>query len=96
MLGRWLQLRVSDLSKCRDYHRRHRVCKSHSKTPNLLVRGQEQRFCKQRSRFHLLVEFDEEKRSCRQRLDGHNRRRRRLPLEGLFCPPKSVICRQQG
>ncbi|KAG6472178.1 squamosa promoter-binding-like protein 16 [Zingiber officinale] len=67
----------TDLSKCREYHRRHKVCEVHSKTPVVTVGGQEQRFCQQCSRFHLLVEFDEVKRSCRKRLDGHNRRRRK-------------------
>ncbi|KAI0524603.1 hypothetical protein KFK09_003980 [Dendrobium nobile] len=67
----------NDLSNCREYHRRHKVCEVHSKTPIVLVGGQEQRFCQQCSRFHLLVEFDEVKRSCRKRLDGHNRRRRK-------------------
>ncbi|XP_072992371.1 squamosa promoter-binding-like protein 16 isoform X1 [Typha latifolia] len=67
----------ADLSKCRDYHRRHKVCEVHSKTPIVMVGGREQRFCQQCSRFHLLVEFDEVKRSCRKRLDGHNRRRRK-------------------
>ncbi|KAJ3671857.1 hypothetical protein LUZ60_007936 [Juncus effusus] len=67
----------SDLSNCRDYHRRHKVCETHSKTPIVLVGGKEQRFCQQCSRFHMLTEFDEIKRSCRKRLDGHNRRRRK-------------------
>ncbi|GJM92036.1 hypothetical protein PR202_ga08463 [Eleusine coracana subsp. coracana] len=67
---------TADLSKCRDYHRRHKVCEAHSKTP-VVVNGQQQRFCQQCSRFHLLGEFDEVKRSCRKRLDGHNRRRRK-------------------
>ncbi|PKA55538.1 Squamosa promoter-binding-like protein 18 [Apostasia shenzhenica] len=67
----------SDLRGCRDYHRRHKVCEIHSKTPVVIVGGQEQRFCQQCSRFHLLMEFDEVKRSCRKRLDGHNRRRRK-------------------
>nr|AGI62057.1 SQUAMOSA promoter-binding-like 9 [Erycina pusilla] len=67
----------NDLSHCREYHRRHKVCEVHSKTPIVLVGGQEQRFCQQCSRFHLLAEFDEVKRSCRKRLDGHNRRRRK-------------------
>nr|CAD1839055.1 unnamed protein product [Ananas comosus var. bracteatus] len=71
----------ADLSKCREYHRRHKVCEAHSKTPVVLVGGQEQRFCQQCSRFHLLVEFDEVKRSCRKRLDGHNRRRRKPQLD---------------
>ncbi|KAK8960152.1 Squamosa promoter-binding-like protein 16 [Platanthera guangdongensis] len=68
---------INDLSSCREYHRRHKVCEVHSKTPIVLVGGQEQRFCQQCSRFHLLAEFDEVKRSCRKRLDGHNRRRRK-------------------
>ncbi|KAL0538271.1 hypothetical protein IC582_027283 [Cucumis melo] len=67
----------SDLSKCRDYHRRHKVCELHSKTPKVTICGQEQRFCQQCSRFHSLAEFDDRKRSCRKRLDGHNRRRRK-------------------
>lgn len=79
----------ADLSRCRDYHRRHKVCEAHSKTPVVTVAGQQQRFCQQCSRFHLLGEFDEVKRSCRKRLDGHNRRRRKpqpdpLNPAGLF------------
>ncbi|XP_022725918.1 squamosa promoter-binding-like protein 16 [Durio zibethinus] len=74
---------TADLSKCRDYHRRHKVCEVHSKTPKVTVRGQEQRFCQQCSRFHSLVEFDEGKRSCRKRLDGHNRRRRKPQPDSL-------------
>ncbi|KAL0906748.1 hypothetical protein M5K25_025266 [Dendrobium thyrsiflorum] len=71
----------SDLSSCKEYHRRHKVCELHSKTPVVMVGGQEQRFCQQCSRFHLLMEFDEVKRSCRKRLDGHNRRRRKPQVE---------------
>ncbi|KAM7487117.1 hypothetical protein LguiB_024601 [Lonicera macranthoides] len=67
----------SDLSQCREYHRRHKVCEAHSKTPKVTIGGREQRFCQQCSRFHSLEEFDEGKRSCRKRLDGHNRRRRK-------------------
>ncbi|KAL6011577.1 hypothetical protein ACLOJK_002025 [Asimina triloba] len=40
----------SDLSNCRDYHKRHKVCEVHAKTPMVLVGGQEQRFCQQCSR----------------------------------------------
>ncbi|XP_023519233.1 squamosa promoter-binding-like protein 13A [Cucurbita pepo subsp. pepo] len=77
----------SDLSNCRDYHRRHKVCELHSKTPQVTIAGLNQRFCQQCSRFHSLEEFDEGKRSCRKRLDGHNRRRRKpqtdlLPRSG--------------
>ncbi|XP_022776224.1 squamosa promoter-binding-like protein 13A [Durio zibethinus] len=67
----------SDLRNCRDYHRRHKVCELHSKTAQVMIKGQKQRFCQQCSRFHSLEEFDEGKRSCRKRLDGHNRRRRK-------------------
>ncbi|XP_062030505.1 squamosa promoter-binding-like protein 13A [Rosa rugosa] len=73
----------SDLSTCRDYHRRHKVCELHSKTPMVTINGQKQRFCQQCSRFHSLEEFDEGKRSCRKRLDGHNRRRRKPQPEPL-------------
>lgn len=40
----------SDLSNCRDYHRRHKVCELHSKTPQVMICGQKQRFCQQCSR----------------------------------------------
>lgn len=77
---------TSDLNQCREYHRRHKVCERHSKTPVVLVGGKEQRFCQQCSRFHALEEFDEVKRSCRKRLDGHNRRRRKKQPETFYMP----------
>lgn len=43
----------SDLNNCRDYHRRHKVCELHSKTPQVLINGQKQRFCQQCSRYKL-------------------------------------------
>lgn len=78
----------ADLRLCRDYHRRHKVCEIHSKTPKVIIGGRDQRFCQQCSRFHSLVEFDEGKRSCRKRLDGHNRRRRK--------PQPSPVSRNSG
>ncbi|PSS07658.1 Squamosa promoter-binding-like protein [Actinidia chinensis var. chinensis] len=73
----------ADLSSCREYHRRHKVCERHSKTAVVTIVGNKQRFCQQCSRFHSLEEFDEGKRSCRKRLDGHNRRRRKPQPEPL-------------
>lgn len=58
-------------------HKRHKVCKVHSKTAVVIVNGIEQRFRRQCSRFHLLCEVDDGKRSCRKRLAGHNERRRK-------------------
>ncbi|KAL8549238.1 hypothetical protein ACS0TY_008185 [Phlomoides rotata] len=66
-----------DLSSSKDYHKRHKVCDVHSKTPVVTVNGIQQRFCQQCSRFQVLAEFDEGKRSCRKRLAGHNERRRK-------------------
>jgi len=43
-----------DLSSCKDYHKRHKVCEVHSKTATVIVNGIEQRFCQQCSR---LVKF---------------------------------------
>ena len=43
----------ADLSKCRDYHRRHKVCEVHSKTLVVVVAGREMRFCQQCSRYIL-------------------------------------------
>ncbi|XP_027338408.1 squamosa promoter-binding-like protein 13A [Abrus precatorius] len=85
----------SDLSNCRDYHRRHKVCELHSKTPEVTIGGLKQRFCQQCSRFHSLEEFDERKRSCRKRLDGHNRRRRKPQPEPLT-RPGSFLSNYQG
>ncbi|KAL0421582.1 UNVERIFIED_CONTAM: Teosinte glume architecture 1 [Sesamum latifolium] len=86
----------ADLSLCRDYHRRHKVCEIHSKTPKVTIGGREQRFCQQCSRFHSLVEFDEGKRSCRKRLDGHNRRRRKPQPDSLNRNSGLVFSNQQG
>ncbi|TYI94018.1 hypothetical protein E1A91_D02G174900v1 [Gossypium mustelinum] len=87
---------TADLSKCRDYHRRHKVCEVHSKTPKVSIRGQEQRFCQQCSSFHSLVEFDEGKRSCRKRLDGHNRRRRKPQPNALTVNSGSLLSNPPG
>ncbi|RDX63790.1 Squamosa promoter-binding-like protein 1, partial [Mucuna pruriens] len=73
----------ADLSKAKDYHRRHKVCEMHSKASKALVGNAMQRFCQQCSRFHLLQEFDEGKRSCRRRLAGHNKRRRKTNHEAI-------------
>lgn len=75
-----------DLSKSKDYHRRHKVCEFHSKATKALVGKQMQRFCQQCSRFHPLAEFDEGKRSCRRRLAGHNKRRRKTQAEDTTSP----------
>lgn len=86
----------SDLNQCRDYHRRHKVCEFHSKTPKVTIGGREQRFCQQCSRFHSLGEFDDGKRSCRKRLDSHNRRRRKPPSESISVSPGTFLPNQQG
>nr|AVV48336.1 squamosa promoter binding-like protein [Litchi chinensis] len=76
-----------DLSSAKDYHRKHRVCESHSKSPKVMVGGLERRFCQQCSRFHGLSEFDEKKRSCRRRLSDHNARRRKPQPEAVRLNP---------
>ncbi|XP_020193583.2 uncharacterized protein [Aegilops tauschii subsp. strangulata] len=83
----------ADLSNCRDYYLRHKVCQAHSKTPLAVVAGREMRFCQKCSRFHLLAEFDEAKRSCRKQLDGHNRRRRKPRVDSM--DPWSFMTTQQ-
>ncbi|CAI9783406.1 unnamed protein product [Fraxinus pennsylvanica] len=65
-----------DLALAKDYHRHHRICENHSKSPKVIVAGMERRF-------HGLSKFDDKKRSCRRRLSDHNARRRRLQ-------PKSI------
>lgn len=86
----------ADLSKFRDYYRRHRVCERHSKTPLVTIGGKEQRFCQQCSRFQAIGEFDEKKRSCRKRLDGHNRRRRKPQPEAFHVSSGSFWSNHQG
>ncbi|KAI7752755.1 hypothetical protein M8C21_026837 [Ambrosia artemisiifolia] len=70
-----------DLSSAKEYHRKHKVCESHSKSPKVIVAGLERRFCQQCSRFQSMSEFDEDKRSCRKRLSDHNARRRKPQYE---------------
>lgn len=72
-----------DLSMAKEYHRKHRVCDSHSKCPKVIIGGVERRFCQQCSRFHGLSEFDGKKRSCRRRLCDHNARRRKPQQETI-------------
>ena len=40
-----------DLTRVKDYHRKHRVCEAHTKSPRVIVAGQERRFCQQCSRW---------------------------------------------
>nr|AGP03033.1 SQUAMOSA promoter binding protein-like protein 10 [Arabis alpina] len=81
-----------DLSSAKDYHRKHRVCESHSKCSKVIVGGLERRFCQQCSRLHAVSEFDGKKRSCRKRLSHHNARRRKP--QGVF-PLNRVFDRKQ-
>lgn len=80
----------ADLSTAKEYHRKHRVCDTHSKSPKVIIRGVEHRFCQQCSRFHTLSEFDEKKRSCRKRLSEHNARRRKPPPETIRFNPTGL------
>ncbi|TMW90167.1 hypothetical protein EJD97_016122 [Solanum chilense] len=72
---------TADMADAKPYHRRHKVCEFHSKSPIVLISGLQKRFCQQCSRFHLLAEFDDAKRSCRRRLAGHNERRRKITYD---------------
>ncbi|KAF2613757.1 hypothetical protein F2Q70_00008306 [Brassica cretica] len=72
---------TADMSRAKQYHKRHKVCEFHAKAPVVRISGGYQRFCQQCSRFHDLREFDEAKRSCRRRLAGHNERRRKSTNE---------------
>ncbi|XP_020599978.1 squamosa promoter-binding-like protein 12 isoform X2 [Phalaenopsis equestris] len=80
----------TDLTSAKDYHRKHRVCEKHSKSPRVIVAGQERRFCQQCSRFHDLSEFDQKKRSCRRRLSDHNARRRKAQPETISFNPSRL------
>lgn len=47
----------ADLSKAKDYHRRHKVCEMHSKASKALIGNQMQRFCQQCSRSVLVYSW---------------------------------------
>lgn len=47
----------ADLSSSKEYHRRHKVCEVHSKTPEVSINGHKQRFCQQCSRYAFIVLF---------------------------------------
>ncbi|TKY47775.1 Squamosa promoter-binding protein 12 [Spatholobus suberectus] len=79
-----------DLSSAKDYHRKHRVCETHSKSPKVIISGLERRFCQQCSRFHALSEFDDKKRSCRRRLSDHNSRRRKPQPDTMQLNPSAL------
>lgn len=85
-----------DLSSAKEYHRKHRVCESHSKCSKVVVGGLERRFCQQCSRFHSLSEFDEKKRSCRKRLSDHNARRRKPQHETIHFKSTSMSSIYEG
>lgn len=44
-----------DLSSAKGYHRKHRVCETHSKSPLVVIAGLERRFCQQCSRLNLFT-----------------------------------------
>ncbi|EFJ44308.1 hypothetical protein VOLCADRAFT_64981, partial [Volvox carteri f. nagariensis] len=51
-----------DLSSCKAYYRRFRICERHLKTLSLCIEGKLSRFCQQCGRFHGLEEFEGSKR----------------------------------
>ncbi|XP_024627503.1 squamosa promoter-binding-like protein 2 [Medicago truncatula] len=85
-----------DLSSAKDYHRKRRVCESHSKSPMVVIDGMVRRFCQQCGRFHNLAEFDEKKRSCREQLSRHNARRRKHQPEALQSSQSVLSSRCDG
>ena len=46
---------TADMSRAKQYHRRHKVCEFHAKAPVVRIYGLHQRFCQQCSRYHLFV-----------------------------------------
>lgn len=41
---------TNDMTNCKTYHRRHKVCEVHAKAPIVITGGCQQRFCQQCSR----------------------------------------------
>ncbi|PNH04574.1 Squamosa promoter-binding-like protein 3 [Tetrabaena socialis] len=82
-----------DLSLCKAYYRRFRICERHLKTLSLCIEGKASRFCQQCGRFHVIEEFEGNKRSCRRALltRFYKRRNMSVPPEVLPPPPPDSV-----
>jgi hypothetical protein len=47
----------ANLTDAKRYHRRHKVCEVHAKSPAVVVAGLRQRFCQQCSRYFCFMRF---------------------------------------
>ena len=65
----------ADLSDCKPYVRRYRLCWTCMKSSAILVDSKAMRFCQQCSRLHDLSMFDGKKKSCRVKLIELKQRR---------------------
>ncbi|KAJ0544992.1 putative RNA-directed DNA polymerase transcription factor SBP family [Helianthus annuus] len=63
-----------DLSSAKEYHRKHKVCEGHSKSPKVIVAGLERRFCQQCSRFAYEV-YEEVRKMFKSQFAEPMRRR---------------------
>lgn len=68
----------ADLSDCKPYVRRYRLCWACMKSSEVLVDSKAMRFCQQCSRLHDLSMFDGKKKSCRVKLIELKQRRMAL------------------
>nr|XP_025884832.1 SQUAMOSA promoter binding protein-like isoform X2 [Solanum lycopersicum] len=60
---------TADMADAKPYHRRHKVCEFHSKSPIVLISGLQKRFCQQCSRERqILVRERINFCTCKQRL----------------------------
>ena len=50
------------LLKEKNYFRRYRCCKEHSRSPMVVIDGEQKRFCQQCCSFHPLEAFDGDRR----------------------------------
>lgn len=50
------------LLKEKNYFRRYRCCKEHSRSPMVVIEGEQKRFCQQCCSFHPLEAFDGDRR----------------------------------
>ena len=64
----------NDVSVCREYYRKRKLCPACSQEPQVFYEGEWKRYCQQCSQLHPVDDFDGRKRSCRTKLGRHRAR----------------------
>uniref|UniRef100_A0A061RJA4 Squamosa promoter-binding-like protein 8-like n=1 Tax=Tetraselmis sp. GSL018 TaxID=582737 RepID=A0A061RJA4_9CHLO len=90
---------TADLSTCKFYNQRYKICPEHRSAAEIIVAGRPMRFCQQCAKLHDLQEFDGLKKSCREKLQRHNLRRimrKRVRSDNEPLQTSSAVCQVPG